>query len=237
MSDATIGYGLTLEVGTTTSTTPTYFELAEVTSCQPPQGTVDDVDVTHMKSPQRRREFIAGLTDSGQAAATMNYVPASATDVFLEAWRASGETRKLRLTYADGTIVEFFGYISTYSPDNVPIDGKMGATLNMKVTGAITLSAAAAPVNQLLPAIAGIADVGTTLTAWPGQWSGGPSFTYQWQQDNAGGGTWSNISGATGASYAPIAGNIGNRIRVIVTGTNGAGTANATSAPTIATVA
>jgi hypothetical protein len=142
MSDARIGYGLTLEVGTTPSQTPVYFELAEVTSFQPPQSTIDDIEVTHMKSPQRRREYIPGLTDSGQASATMNYVPASATDVFLEGWRASGETRKVRGTYEDGSRVEFTAYVSTYSPDNIPVDGKMSATLNMKVTGAVTVTPA-----------------------------------------------------------------------------------------------
>jgi hypothetical protein len=237
MSDARIGYGLTLEVGTTTSQTPIYFELAEVTSFQPPQATIDKIDVTHMKSPNRRRQSIPGLTESGEAAATMNYVPGSATDVFLETWRASGETRKVRGTYPDGRGILFTAYVSTYSPDNIPVDGKMVATLNMQVSGDLTQIAAAPPVNQLLPAISGIADVGTTMTALPGQWQGGPTYAYQWQQDNAGGGTWTNISGATGQSYAPVAGNIGNRIRVVVTATNSQGSVSANSAPTIPTVA
>lgn len=143
MSEATIGYGLELEVETVAGATPlAYTELAEVTSFTPPSATVDDVDVTHMKSPGRRREFIPGMTDSGQASATFNHVPASATDVFLEAWRASGEVRKVRGTYADGSTVTFSAYVNNYSVDNIAVDGKLTSNLAVKVTGSVVVAAA-----------------------------------------------------------------------------------------------
>lgn len=143
MSEASIGYGLELEVETVAGATPlAYTELAEVTSFTPPSATVDDIDVTHMKSPGRRREFIPGLTDSGAASATFNHVPAGATDVFLEAWRAGGTVRKVRGTYADGSTVVFDAYVQSYSVDNIPVDGKMTSSLAMKVTGAVTVTAA-----------------------------------------------------------------------------------------------
>jgi hypothetical protein len=237
MSEVDIGYGTTVEVATTAAG-GVFFELEEVTSFQPPQGTIDDIDTTHMKSPQRRREFKPGLTDSGAASCGLNYIPASATDIFLESWRASAEVRTVRATYADGSVVTFTAYVSTYSPDNQTVDGKKGATLNMKVTGAVTVSGAAAPVNQLLPAISGIADGGVALTAFPGQWTGGPTFTYQWQEDTAGNGTWVNIAGATSRQFTPGAGQVGDRLRVGVTAINAAGTTGPVySAPTILTVA
>lgn len=237
MSNARIGYNLTLEVGNAPGTSPTYTELAEVTGFTPPAGAVDEVEVTHLKSASRRRQFIAGLIDSGTVTATFNHVPASATDVFLNAWRAGAELRQVRATYPDGTTVIFTGFVSDYSIDNIVVDGKMAASLSIKATGAVTVSAAAAPVNEVLPAIGGIARVGVTLTAFPGQWTGGPTFTYQWQEDTAGNGTWTNITGATAQTFVPTTGQLTDRVRVIVTGTNSVGSASANSAPTIATIA
>lgn len=83
-----------------------------------------------------------------------------------------------------------------------------------------------ATANVLKPAIIG-ADVktGVLLTAYPGTWSNGPvSISYQWQADDAGDGSFANISGATGATFTPVAGNVGDALRVAVTAVNGEGT-------------
>lgn len=237
MSNARIGYFSTLEVGNAPGTSPTYTELAELLSFTPPAGTVDEVETTHMKSPGRSKQFTPGLIDRGTATATFNHVPGSATDVFLNAWRASAELRQLRYTYPDGSVVIFSGFLSEYSIENVTIEGKMTATVSVRVSGVVTVSGAAAPVNELLPAIAGIARVGFALTVRPGQWTGGPALSWQWQEDGAGNGTFTNIAGATGQSFTPTSGQQTDRIRVIETATNAAGSASATSAPTIATAA
>lgn len=87
-----------------------------------------------------------------------------------------------------------------------------------------------APVNVLLPSIAGIAQEGQTLTALEGIWSNDPtSFTYKWQEDDGG---WADISGATGKTYTVGAGVVGNALRVVVTATNGAGSTAAESGAT-----
>jgi predicted secreted protein len=99
--------------------------------------------------------------------------------------------------------------------------------------GEIVFVAAAAPTNTVLPAVSGTVQAGQALTALPGTWTGSPTFAYQWQQDTAGNNTFVNISGATGATYIPVTGNVGNALRVVVTGTNSAGSATATSAATV----
>ena len=73
---------------------------------------------------------------------------------------------------------------------------------------------------------------GQTLTAWPGMWTTGAAYGYQWQEDDGG---WTNITGAAGPTFVPGAGQVGNALRVIVTATNAAGSASATSAPTVVT--
>lgn len=96
----------------------------------------------------------------------------------------------------------------------------------------------AVPANTLLPSISGIAQQGVVLTAQPGIWTGGlPSFAYQWQADVAGNSVFANIGGATARSYTPVAGDVTDKLRVIVTATNAAGAASATSAATVATLA
>lgn len=227
---ADIGYGITFEVETTAGS-GTYTTLAQVYACSPPSNTVDQIDVTHYGSAGRTREFIGGLSDPGSATAEMNFTEGSATDVFIRTWRTSGLNRLVRITYADGARVQFSAAVENYTPAT-PLDDKKTATLTMKVSGAPTHSAAAAPTNVTLPAISGVAEVGEVLTALEGVWTGAPTFTYQWQADAAGNNTFANISGATAKTYTLQAGDETDHVRVIVTGTNGTGNASATSAKT-----
>lgn len=92
-------------------------------------------------------------------------------------------------------------------------------------------TALAAPTNTTLPAISGIAQTGQVLTAYEGVWTGAPTFTYQWQHDTAGNNTFTNIAGATNRTFTAVAGDVGNKLRVQVTGTNAAGATPAASAP------
>ncbi|RMH50850.1 MAG: hypothetical protein D6686_05295 [Alphaproteobacteria bacterium] len=97
-------------------------------------------------------------------------------------------------------------------------------TATISVAGAATDEA---PVNLTPPAIVGSARIGSTLTASSGTWSGNPApgFAYQWRRNS------SNIAGATGQTYQPGPADDGTAIRVMVTATNGAGSATALSAP------
>jgi hypothetical protein len=98
----------------------------------------------------------------------------------------------------------------------------------------VTLSGTAAPappVNQSPPTISGQAIVGQRLSASTGAWGGQAPLTYgyQWQRCRPG---CANVGGATGSTYTPSTQDAGARIRVIVTATNSAGQASATSAQT-----
>lgn len=89
------------------------------------------------------------------------------------------------------------------------------------------------PENTVLPSISGTPRVGETLVGDDGAWTGtpAPALTRQWFADGA------EISGATGTTYAPVAGDIGKEITITVTATSPAGTASATSEPTAAVTA
>ena len=85
----------------------------------------------------------------------------------------------------------------------------------------------AAPTNAVLPAITGTPQVGQTLAASTGTWTGSPtSYAYQWLRSGAA------IAGATSASYAPASADIGATLACSVTATSATGSASATSAAT-----
>ena len=102
----------------------------------------------------------------------------------------------------------------------------------------------APPVNSIRPTVSGTAQRGSTLTGTPGTWSGvGNSTSYQWQS-SADGTTWTDISGATSATYTIAVGDAGRHLRLLVTVTNPDGTtalasvatAKVLSAPPVNTV-
>jgi hypothetical protein len=105
-----------------------------------------------------------------------------------------------------------------------------GATAKATYTWTI----GSAPVNTSAPTISGAAQQGHKLTAGNGLWSGSPTptFGYQWQRCNAKGNSCKAISKQTNNTYAATTADVGSRLEVIVTATNLAGSANATSAAT-----
>jgi predicted secreted protein len=113
-------------------------QLGEILSVTPPNPQTEDVEATHMGSPNRRREYIAGLIEDGEGSFEMNYVPGSATDVLIRAALNDGNTRdyKIVLPVADGSTWEITGdcIVKGYER-NVPIDDRMTATLTVRFTG------------------------------------------------------------------------------------------------------
>lgn len=89
------------------------------------------------------------------------------------------------------------------------------------------------PENTVIPTITGTAQVGQTLTASPGTWTGTstPVLTYQWEDDGV------EIVGATGSTLLLAVGQLGGVITVVVTGENASGTDSAESLGTAAVIA
>ena len=99
---------------------------------------------------------------------------------------------------------------------------------------AIVRAAPARPQNTAPPTISGTPQVGQTLTANSGTWTGQQpiTYTYQWRRCDASGGSCANIGGATANTYTLTSADQGNTLRVRVTARNSAGTTSPTSAPT-----
>ena len=94
----------------------------------------------------------------------------------------------------------------------------------------------APPVSTLAPALGGIAQRGSTLSASQGTWSGvANTYSYQWQS-NAGLG-FVNLGGQTSLNYTVLKSDEGATLRMLVTAVNEDATVSRASAPTIAVAA
>ncbi len=138
-SEALLGYGSRMLLEALDSPNE-FYDLAEVYNITPPSATADQVDVTHMQSPDRRREFIAGLIDGGEASFEMNWIPGSDADEELNAIldaEADERRRTWRIIYPNNVVHTFDADLTGYEPA-VPTDDKMTATVTLKVTGVVT---------------------------------------------------------------------------------------------------
>jgi hypothetical protein len=140
MTDARIGWGGELQLGLDENAS-SLTELVEVRSFSLPSDEADEHEVTHLKSPNRRKEFISGLIDAGEVTAQLNYVPGGATDLMLTDAAEDGDTRAVRFIIPDQTgtavwQVTTSGFVRRYSPDNVEPNAPITATLVLRITGA-----------------------------------------------------------------------------------------------------
>ena len=150
MTNARIGWGGKVYLGTD-NTEGTLTLLSEVISTTFPQDEADEVDVTHLASPGRRKEFIAGLIDGGDMTVTLNYDPGGATDLLLTAAKVAGSTRSVRVVIpsesGDGSAdwnITTSGFVKRYAPDTMAAGDKVTATAVIRITGAQEQGAGAA---------------------------------------------------------------------------------------------
>lgn len=135
MTDVRIGYGSIYRIWDASLGTPAFVDIAEVISITPPGGTTDRVDATHMQSPGRRREYISGLIDSGEANFEINWVPGGPTDELLRELQTSGETVQHQIEFPNGVTCTYDAAITGFEK-SLPIDDRMTATITVAPSGA-----------------------------------------------------------------------------------------------------
>jgi predicted secreted protein len=125
--------------------TPVLTKLGEIISVTPPNSQTEEVDATHMGSPDRRREYISGLIDDGEGTFEMNYVPGSVTDELIRGAQSSGLAKGYKIVLPDGAgtwEIEGTCIVKGYER-NIPIGDRMTATLTVRFTGESTEAAGA----------------------------------------------------------------------------------------------
>ncbi len=96
--------------------------------------------------------------------------------------------------------------------------------------------AAAPPKRRKSPTVSGSAQDGQILTAAGGTWKGTQPLTYTYQWQSCRKGPCASIAGATGASFRATTAQLGEKLRVLVTATNAAGSSTAASKKSAAVV-
>ncbi|MBL3587736.1 hypothetical protein JMM61_20705 [Rhodovulum sulfidophilum] len=117
----------------------TFADLAEVNEITPPNQQADDIDVTHQKSPNKTREYIAGMIEPGDMTVSLNWIPGSATDMTIQTLKASGARRQMRIAWNNGVSWTFTGYIKGFEPSTT-LGDKMTGTVTIKVAGSTEIS-------------------------------------------------------------------------------------------------
>lgn len=134
-SAAITGYGTIVKVRTGASP-PAWFTLGEVASVTPPSGSADEVEVTHLTSPNRTKEYIQGLIDLGEVPLKINWIPGNTTDEFLLDWQEEGDNREVQIVYPNQVTDTFPAFVKTYSGEEITPEGKMSGSVALRVAGA-----------------------------------------------------------------------------------------------------
>lgn len=129
-----IGFGATLERSSDATSGGVFSSVGDVFSITPPNLTREVVDVTHMASTERWREFIGGLKDAGEMTAEINMDPSdAASDAFLSDLNTD-TAGYYKLTWFDADEWGFAAFVTGIAPEN-PLDDKVTVEVTFRLTG------------------------------------------------------------------------------------------------------
>lgn len=119
-------------------------KLDEVVSFGLPMSEVETIEATHLESPGRRRQYISGMIETGDLEVVLNYIPGSATDLLIDAALDAGGQRAFRAVVPNATTGRKFEgtcIVTGHDRGSIEADGKMEATMTLKITGVTVQSA------------------------------------------------------------------------------------------------
>lgn len=120
-----------------------YTDIAQVRTIKPPMVENEEIDVTTHDSTGGYREFIAApLKDGGEVTLELVWDPAGATHdatTGLLSGAVSAAAASFELTFPNGTVWTFPGFVKAFEPGDLETDGEMTADVTIRVSGAPTL--------------------------------------------------------------------------------------------------
>ena len=129
-------FGTTLKMGGTAGTA-----VANVTNIEGPGWSTEFLDTTAHDSSGAYREIVPSFIDAGEVTVTINYDPNSATHKNVVG--GYQQTQRTKITYAIGwpttpaSGFTFAAYVTGFQPSS-PHDGKLEASVTLKIDGAVT---------------------------------------------------------------------------------------------------
>lgn len=116
-----------------------YAQIGQVVSIAGPTGSAGEIDVTHLSSTAR--EFLQSLPDWGNVTLGVIWDPVTASLQHDELWddfiAGNTVTYQIRLSNSPQTTLTFSGFINEH-PIDIAVDDKVGATITIRTTGAVT---------------------------------------------------------------------------------------------------
>lgn len=151
-SDSIHGYGAELQKGDGGS--PESFQsIAAIRTIQPGEISTADIDITHLRSLYRHREHRAGMRDAGPITFTGVWIPSDETQSYTGGGSGSftagglaydattGANHNWKIVLADGSPSNewsFNGYVASFTPGEIGIDGAIEFTASIQPTGDYT---------------------------------------------------------------------------------------------------
>lgn len=108
----------------------TWTDIAGLLEITPPKLKADDIDVSHMLTPDQIKEFEAGWAEGGEAELKIQFEADQAEDVY-GLFRI---TKGYRVTFVNGATWKLTGYINEFG-DEVDREGVITTSIKVKVSG------------------------------------------------------------------------------------------------------
>lgn len=121
-----VSYGNLANVQDSTTWTP----FAKITNAVPPKPQADDIDTSHMDSPDQFKEFEAGWADGGEVEITIQFDKEKNAEVY----GLFRQTKGFRMEFSNGSRWEWTGYIKQFG-NELEREGIITTTVTFKVSG------------------------------------------------------------------------------------------------------
>lgn len=137
MSDAVGSQNVVIKMGTDGSP-GSLAAIAEVTNIDGPNPDSEQIDVTHLNSPNRYREWIQSFKDAGQVSGKANFLASHISGVI--AAFDDGVERDFTILFpltGGNKTASFGGFMKTYG-NTVAVGEKIPLSFTIKITGAVS---------------------------------------------------------------------------------------------------
>jgi hypothetical protein len=135
-STAINSQGAIVEINTGTEQSPTWTNIANISSFSGLDGEGADIDVTNLQSVAK--EFRVGLKDFGGFSMEIH---ADYSDAGQQALRSAGvDVKQFQVTLSNSTTLSFDAVVKNADSINVGIDAVVTGTVSLKITGAVTVA-------------------------------------------------------------------------------------------------
>ena len=117
-----------------TFTPQAWTEIGEFIDWDGPGGSASVIDITHLQSTAK--EKLVGLMDEGQLSLTVNWDNTDTGQAAMQTRRAARTLTDFQLTFSDGVIATWSGYILGFSISG-GVDDKVSASITIEISGIV----------------------------------------------------------------------------------------------------